>query len=216
MNRVDIEEAPNPSPPSFWQANKKIITIVATIGAVLVVTGVVLAIVLSTSGSSPETSLSTPSTTAPTAAVTTTTTTSEPTTTTTTTTTTRNYVYERLNSRIDCLPWLRNRTEPDEIEAECALNAACEYQDVDENVKIPSCYYDLDKLRMTFLSAEPTRLGQTFTGFINSGPNLTETTSLKIDFEYLEDTVLRFKVILNTIFVGIGLFRHYVESIESI
>jgi hypothetical protein len=214
MNKIDIEEAPDASPPpSFFQAHKTIIIIVGAVGGALLITGIVLAVVLTT-GSSPETLPTTiTSTTSPTSptspssessgesqspTVTTTTVEGQTTTTTTvpsgpTTTTTKNFIYERLNYRIDCVPWLKNKTDAD-VEGECKKNLACEYEDVDGNVIIPSCYYDTDAMKVDLLGIESTRLGESYALSIESGFDLTQVTYLKLDFEYLDDNVLRFKV----------------------
>lgn len=217
MNKIDIEEAPDASPPpSFFQAHKTIIIIVGAVGGALLVTGIVLAVVL-TSGSSPEATTTTTTTattrTSPSPASsgqsqspTVTTTTVDGQTTTVdgqtstatvpsgpTTTTTKNFIYERLNYRIDCVPWLKNKTGAD-VEGECKKNLACEYEDVDGNVIIPSCYYDTDAMKVDLLGIESTRLGESYALSIESGFDLTQVTYLKLDFEYLDDNVLRFKV----------------------
>lgn len=214
MNKIDIEEAPDAAPPpSFFQAHKTIIIIVGAVGGALLITGIVLAVVLTTGSSSSTTITTTPSTTSPTSptspssvssgesqspTVTTTTVEGQTTTTTTvpsgpTTTTTKNFIYERLNYRIDCVPWLKNKTGAD-VEGECKKNLACEYEDVDGNVIIPSCYYDTDAMKVDLLAIESTRLGESYALSIESGFDLTQVTYLKLDFEYLDDNVLRFKV----------------------
>lgn len=182
----------------FSKTSNIIITAVAGIGAALVITGIVLAIVYAPSSSDPEIvpSPTTTPTTRPTTRTTTTAddqTTELPTTTRSTVTTTRDFIYERLNSRIDCVPWLKNKTGVD-VAAECAKNLACEYESVDNNVLIPSCYYDTDLVQVDFLTVEKTRLGESYLISADAGLDLTQSRILRIDFEYLEDTVLRFKV----------------------
>lgn len=191
MNKVDIEEAPISAPISFWKKYQTILIIVGVLSSILIITGIVLAVVLTTGGSSTETS-SSPSTESSTEQ------TSEQTTTESTSSnsqsTSRSFIFERLNYRIDCFPWLRNKTTDVNIQTECAKNFACKYDDVDGNIRIPSCFYDTDLLTVDSLEMEETQLGESYSFRIKSGSILDKFINLKIDFEYLEDNVLRFKV----------------------
>ena len=95
--------------------------------------------------------------------------------------------------RIDCLPWLRNITDLS-IEIECEKKTPfCIYQNVDYNKNVPSCYVDRDQRRMKIENEQPTLFGKSFS--ITYTNNDRAEIQLKIDFEYLDDFALRFKVI---------------------
>lgn len=100
---------------------------------------------------------------------------------------------DKKDSRVDCLPWLRGDKNAD-IQKECLKNSNCKYQNLDGNIDIPSCYFDNEKIKLTFERDEDTPLGKSY--FITAGDSLNKNTpvKLRIDFEYLDDFALRFKI----------------------
>jgi hypothetical protein len=92
------------------------------------------------------------------------------------------------NSRIDCLPWAKNNSGYD-LTNLCKQYSYCRYQNLDGNKVIPSCYIDKNKLKIKFKSRSLTDLGESFLVESDGG------NKLKIDFEFLDDNTLRFKVI---------------------
>lgn len=167
----------------FSKTSNIIITVVAGLGAAMVITGIVLAIVYAPS-SEPAIPISPNSSPA---SSTTSRTTQSP------STTTKDLIFDKINSRVDCLPWLKNKTGVN-VEAECAKNKGCKYESVDDNQIIPSCYWNTVVVQPDLISSEETRLGESYVFSIESGPNIDQFRLLRVDFEYLEDDVLRFKV----------------------
>lgn len=180
MESLNIEEtqpastAAQSAKTSFFQRHKRVIIAIITAVILLIIIGVVLAIVLTRPKKTitNETTLQT---------ITTTTIQSSMTTTKT----------EQINSRMDCLPWLKNKTDQD-LEKECNQRPNCKFQSIDGNVVIPSCFYEKSLTKLAILSTESTKLGSSYT--IGSRSGSKESDVLRVDFEYLEDSVLRFKV----------------------
>lgn len=112
----------------------------------------------------------------------------------TTSTTTTQLTPLAPDSRIDCLPWLRNKPNiaESELETECSRIEGCSFESVDGNVNIPSCFYNTSALKLELTEMNRTELGESYE--IRSRARLDAT--LRVDFEYLEDKVLRFKVFL--------------------
>lgn len=103
---------------------------------------------------------------------------------------------EEKDSRIDCLPWLRNDRQTD-IKAECSKLAYCKYQDVDCNRNTPSCFVnkELTRVEIDVNNKQNTSLGESYTLTYNSfSNNQREKKTIRIDFEYLDANVLRFRL----------------------
>ena len=183
MERYVVEEATTASPTdqqrpssekSFIQRNKRLLVVILVIVILLIVIGVTLALVLTLPKKHKSTLPPTTTTT----------------TTTRTTTTTTTIQIKIPNSRIDCVPWLKNKPGVD-VESECRQIPGCDYQSLDGNIEIPSCYYNASALTFTNLGREETNFGESYT----ISPNgKADEDLLKIEFMFLEDDVLRFKV----------------------
>ena len=97
-----------------------------------------------------------------------------------------NRYHESLKSRIDCLPWAKANSEY-KISDLCKQNSFCRYEDIDNNVNVPSCYIDKNAYKNKFISKEDTQFGKYY--LIESNK-----AKIRIDFEFLDDNTLRFKV----------------------
>jgi hypothetical protein len=100
---------------------------------------------------------------------------------------------DRPDSRMDCLPWLKNKLNASlEIQSECSKQVDCKYQPAsDENA--PACYYDTDSLKLSVLEINETDLGRSYIVIPKSKKQTTD--AIKVEFEYLEDHVLRIEVL---------------------
>lgn len=156
---IDLEEnnAPNSNNKSFYDKNKKLITILLIAFVVFFIIGIGLAIAFIPNNVKPKT------------------------------------IPDQENSRIDCLPWLKNKPVSNLAE-ECAKISNCKFESVDGNVNTPSCYFDVKKFKLTEVDRKVTSLGQSYTLKTNAAPKAAEPALLKIDFEYLDDFALRFKI----------------------
>jgi hypothetical protein len=99
-------------------------------------------------------------------------------------------------SRVDCLPWLRNKEK--NVEGECKKKESyCTYQNIDNNRRTPSCYFNKDridrKVNIDYASPIVTNLGVSYQ-LTYYGEVAKAGVQLKLDFEFLDDNVLRFKV----------------------
>ena len=103
------------------------------------------------------------------------------------------YSEEMLESRVDCLPWLRDAYLKN-IRYECGKLSYCQYKPVKDNKLYPACFYDRNKLKLKITNQEETKLGRSY--WISGG--LTNSV-MKIDFEYLDTATLRFKVKFNSL-----------------
>lgn len=92
------------------------------------------------------------------------------------------------DTRLDCLPWLKN-AHLDHIEIECKNISYCKYQPVLNDSNIPACFYDSDVIMLDLISIENTKLG---VEALITGNIIRDV--LKIEFEYLDNNVLRFRV----------------------
>ena len=91
-----------------------------------------------------------------------------------------------LDSRINCIPWIQSIDESI-IQNECNKNLNCIYQK-SNNETIPSCFYDKNSYKLKLIESKETELGDTYL-FSDS------LKQIRIDFEYLDNEVVRFKVI---------------------
>jgi hypothetical protein len=186
MQSINLEETSNPPSPStpktipektsFIQKNKKLLVVLGTILIVLIIIAVVLAVVLTTNKKKSTTiAPDITSTTAPQIS------------------STANQVVEKPTSRLDCLPWLKNKPNSN-LEQTCRQMNGCKYQAVVGNVDLPSCFYDTNLLKQSILSREDTQLGKSFTIASNNMTKSSDSNILRVDFEYLDDFALRIKV----------------------
>lgn len=106
--------------------------------------------------------------------------------------TTRPVIPSDPNSRVDCLPWLKLKNNTDELLRECMKYDYCSYHSVDNNKQVPSCYYEKNKITYQVISNQPTDWG--FAVTIQRRNSESQYKNLKIDFEFLDDNTLRFKV----------------------
>ncbi len=104
---------------------------------------------------------------------------------TSTTTTTTTHVYS-LDSRINCLPWIQS-IDDSILQNECNKNPNCIYEK-SNNDNIPSCFYNKNSYKLKLIESKETELGNTYL-FSDS------SKQIRIDFEYLDNEVVRFKVI---------------------
>ena len=95
---------------------------------------------------------------------------------------------------IDCLPWMKNKNEI-EIEKECLKRyPECLYDQTEGNKDAPYCFL-ADNLPYGNVTQKiDTNLGQSLTIDLTKNNLKNE---IKIDFEYLDNLFLRFKVIIN-------------------
>ncbi len=91
---------------------------------------------------------------------------------------------------MDCLPWFKNDTTVN-LEEECRNISYCKFQSIDNNDIVPSCYIDETKFTTTITNQEETELGFYYLIESNNG---RATQKIRIDFEFLDDNTLRFKV----------------------
>jgi hypothetical protein len=91
-----------------------------------------------------------------------------------------------LSSRINCIPWIQSIDESI-LQNECNKNPNCIYQK-SNNASIPSCFYDKNSYKLKLIESKETELGDTYL-FSDS------SKQIRIDFEYLDNEVIRFKVI---------------------
>lgn len=148
----------------FLQNNKLMMTLATILGVVLIVLALSLAIVFSTG------SKEYPA---------------------------REYNFE---NRIDCVPWMKGRTDVD-IRAECAKLPNCVYQKDETNPLVPSCFFNIDEAPSVIRvnSANETELGLRYeivyrTVGNQTLPKAAPIRRLTLEFEFLDDFALRFKV----------------------
>jgi hypothetical protein len=103
---------------------------------------------------------------------------------------TSDYEPYMIDSRIDCLPWLKDDANVD-IEVECKKVSYCSYEFVkDKNV--PSCYLKSGAFKVKIANQTDTELGENY--YITYTNPTGSEKRLKLLFEYLDDNSLRFKV----------------------
>lgn len=100
-------------------------------------------------------------------------------------------VIDKPTSRIDCLPWLKNQSDDEMLKSECSKQMSCKYQ-LTSDLNIPACYLDNDSFKQQILENKSTPLGESYTLRLDD----KASNIVKIDVEYLHDSVLRFKVLL--------------------
>lgn len=96
---------------------------------------------------------------------------------------------ENLVERVDCVPWLRGKST-NEIYVECHKLEHCLYQAIPD-LDGPVCVYDNTKLKLRRFTTEMTSFGEKH---LLSIPGKEETKAMVLEFEYLDDVTLRFKV----------------------
>ena len=105
--------------------------------------------------------------------------------------TTENAKYYEVDNRIDCLPWMRNQKRSN-IEAECAKISYCKFSYVKSDV--PYCFvFDKEQIKVKIGAETSTPLGKSFPIEYKSQTD-GQIVNLKLDFEFLEDSALRFKI----------------------
>lgn len=101
---------------------------------------------------------------------------------------------EFVSNRIDCLPWMRGK-DLRKIKTICMTDEyfqKCMYQPNKDDKNSPACFYDMSKVNLELLNEEETQFGMRYL----VGDGVTEGKGIKIEFENLDDTTLRFKVII--------------------
>ena len=99
-----------------------------------------------------------------------------------------------LTLRLDCLPWRKSghRTTHTRLRDECLKLPECIYDLVEsEKYEIPACYYNTSMFKMTLTSEDESTFGKSYT---IEASKRNQIRMIKIDFEFLEDYVMRFKV----------------------
>lgn len=98
-------------------------------------------------------------------------------------------------SRIDCLPWLKRSNET-VLKQECSKIPYCKYDSKNDNQKYPSCFIDIDdkSIKYTVSEKNNTSLGESYVIQISSSLNKVSSYSLSLDFQYLDDNTLRFTI----------------------
>ncbi len=91
-----------------------------------------------------------------------------------------------LDSRINCIPWIQS-IDDSILQNECNKNPNCIYEK-SNNDNIPSCFYNKNSYKLKLIESKETELGNTYL-FSDS------SKQIRIDFEYLDNEVVRFKVI---------------------
>jgi hypothetical protein len=84
------------------------------------------------------------------------------------------------------------------LREECLKISYCKFQSVDNDQNVPSCYIDVSKLKATVKENGETELGFFYSVELN---NERATQTIRIDFEFLDDNSLRFKVKQRGIFI---------------
>ncbi len=116
------------------------------------------------------------------------------------------------NSRINCFPDLAKENVTKE---KCDENTLCIY-DLSVDPDTPSCYYDINQQNNILINTSVSELGEIHV--IQIG-NSRSGSQLKVEFEQLDDTVLRFKVknfkiFLIKIMINEQLFKNNNSSIN--
>jgi hypothetical protein len=96
---------------------------------------------------------------------------------------------ENQTERVDCVPWLKGKSQHD-IYVECHKQENCLYL-TDHDPDGPMCIYDNEKLKLKRYTTEKTSFGEKH---LLSIPDQVETKAMFLEFEYLDDVTLRFKV----------------------
>ena len=91
------------------------------------------------------------------------------------------------NSRVDCFP---NLPKKDITKEKCDENVLCIYQ-LSDDPDTPTCFYDANQQNNILIETTETELGEIHV--IQIG-NSRLASQLKVEFEQLDDSVLRFKV----------------------
>jgi hypothetical protein len=95
------------------------------------------------------------------------------------------------DSRIDCLPWYKEDSSVD-LEVECSKVSYCAYK-FSKDSNIPRCYIKPDTLKVKISDKVSTELGENHTLTYNDVATRA-ARQLVLQFEFLDDNTLRFKV----------------------
>lgn len=96
------------------------------------------------------------------------------------------------SQRIDCVPWLKGEKDSQIVKEECDKIDYCDYNSIDNNQQVPSCFYQKEKLSFSVTKNEMTQLGLEYTIQLKNSQRMYK--NLKVIFEFLDDYALRFKV----------------------
>ena len=97
-------------------------------------------------------------------------------------------------SRLDCLPWRKGQSlvQATKVKDECSRQNVCVYEPADVDSRIPVCYFNVSAFKMKLISGEETSTGKSFA--VELSRKGSSVKKIKVDFEYLEDYVLRFRI----------------------
>ncbi len=119
-----------------------------------------------------------------------------------------------LDERIDCMPWLKSK----KISVnDCSLLPHCVFEPVDDNMKVPSCYMHRYSFRSSVITLENNTqvasylINTTYGNYKaqNNGNNANDTAGFfqfKLEFSFLSDAVLSFKVYILYVWCFCSLF----------
>jgi hypothetical protein len=98
-----------------------------------------------------------------------------------------------VNDRVDCLPWMRTNNLIT-IENECnKLSYSCIFNPVyssDNRFVAPACFYNKNNLKLKIVNQQDTKFGISYLL-----ADQIESNFLRLEFEFLDDQTIRFKVI---------------------